>query len=268
MGDQKAMVWARVRSQEALNEKEGIYSIWIETELSDYARPGQFIDFYLADPSRILPRPISICEIDKENHAMRCVYRIAGEGTWQLSVLKAGDAVRILAPLGNGYPLEEGKKGRALLIGGGIGIPPLLELSKELARQGNQKQIAVLGYRSKDTFLLDDFEKNASVYISTDDGSAGTHGTVIDCIKEHGITGKDVDVIYSCGPMPMLRGVKVFAERKGIRCYLSLEERMACGIGACLGCVTKSTEIDDHSKVKNKRVCTDGPVFDAREVDI
>lgn len=265
MGEKKAMAWARVLSQEVLNEKEGIFSLWIETDLSDNARPGQFIDFYLADPSRILPRPISICEIDRERHAMRCVYRIAGEGTWQLSVLKANDAVRIMAPLGNGYPELDG---RALMIGGGIGIPPLLELTKELSGRGNKDLTAVLGYRSKDSFLLDEFEHLASVYISTDDGSAGTHGTVLDCIREHGISGKDVDMIYACGPLPMLRGVKAFAEAEGIRCYLSLEERMACGVGACLGCVTKSVEVDSHSKVKNKRVCTDGPVFDAREVDI
>ena len=122
---------------------------------------------------------------------------------------------------------------------------------------------AVLGYRNDQLFLKKDFENYADVIIATDDGSVGTHGTVMDTIKEHEVSA---DVIYACGPTPMLRGVKQFAQAQQIRCFLSLEERMACGVGACLGCVVKTTGIDDHSKVHNKRVCADGPVFLAEEV--
>ena len=115
------------------------------------------------------------------------------------------------------------------------------------------------------TFLVPDFEKVSTVYISSMDGSVGTKGTVIDAANENDLAG---DMIYSCGPMPMLRAVKTFAKEKGIRAQLSLEERMACGIGACLACVCNTTEKDEHSQVNNKRVCVDGPVFWAEEVEL
>ncbi|HAN50793.1 MAG TPA: dihydroorotate dehydrogenase electron transfer subunit [Lachnospiraceae bacterium] len=267
---EKAMEVARVMRQDPLVLEDGIYSLWIRTDLALYAKPGQFISIYLNDASRILPRPISICEVNRDAGTIRTVYRVAGKGTEELTHLMRDDKIRIMAPLGNGYPLQGG---RTLLIGGGIGIPPMLELAKELSGVGRLDGVShpalsvtsVLGYRNDRMFLKDEFENYGKVYIATDDGSYGTHGTVIDAIHEHMLTA---DVIYACGPKPMLRGVKEFAMKNQIRCYLSLEERMACGVGACLGCVCKSTKVDDHSKVKNKRVCTDGPVFEAQEVDL
>lgn len=250
-----------VVSQEQL--ADGIFSMWIQTEAAKTARPGQFISMYTNDGSKLLPRPISICEIDTETSKLRVVYRVTAEktGTEQFSKMKAGDTLPIIGPLGNGFPLESGKGKRAFLIGGGIGVPPILELAKQL---DCEKQI-IMGYRDADTFLKEQFEENGTVYISTEDGSVGTKGNVMDAIRENGL---EADIIYACGPTPMLRAIKQYAEEQGIECYISLEERMACGIGACLACVCQSKEKDHHSNVNNKRICKDGPVFLSTEVEI
>lgn len=236
-----------------------IYSLWLRTEAAVTAKAGQFISMYTNDSGKLLPRPISICEIDKENKQLRVVYRVTGEntGTEQFSKLVAGDEIEILGPLGNGFSLKEKK---AFLIGGGIGIPPMLELAKQL---NAEKQI-VVGYRDE-LFLTEELSENGTVYVATEDGSAGTKGNVLDAIRENGLTA---DIIYACGPTPMLRALKTYAEENDIECYISMEERMACGIGACLACVCKSKEKDHHTNVHNKRICKDGPVFLATEVDL
>jgi len=241
------------------NLAEGVYSIVLSTKVAEYAVPGQFINIFSNDKSKLLPRPISICEINELKNTLRVVFRVVGEGTTEFSELKAGDTVEILGPLGNGFPLE-GEK--AIVVGGGIGVPPMLELAKQL----KGSVTAVMGYRNDDLFLADEFiDAAADVIIATDDGSVGVHGTVVDAMKENDLTA---DVIYACGPKPMLRGVAQYALEKGIKCYVSMEERMACGVGACLGCVCQSKEVDDHSHVKNKRVCKDGPVFLSTEVEL
>ena len=150
------------------------------------------------------------------------------------------------------------------MIGGGIGIPPMLQLAKELKKV---EKTIVLGFRDSNTFLMREFSSipNTKIVIATEDGSLGTKGNVIDAIKAEGVTG---DVIYSCGPTPMLRAVKAYAEEKNIEAQISMEERMACGIGACLACVCKSKEVDHHTNVHNKRVCKEGPVFNAQEVEL
>lgn len=247
------------KAQIVVSEKltEGIYSLLIATKASEDAVPGQFINVFSNDGSKLLPRPISICEIDKAQGTLRVVYRVVGKGTEEFSKLQAGDTVEVLGPLGNGFPLEAGK---AIVVGGGIGVPPMLELAKELSGDVT----AVLGYRTDDLFLADDFiDAAGEVIFATDDGSAGVHGTVVDAMKENDLKA---DVIYACGPKPMLRGVAEYAASIGAKCYVSMEERMACGVGACLGCVCQSTEVDDHSHVNNKRVCKDGPVFLSTEV--
>ena len=159
---------AVIHSQEKL--AEGIYSMWLDApEMAEAAVPGQFIAVYTNDPSKLLPRPISICEADKENGRLRIVYRIAGAGTKEFSECKAGDTLDIMGPLGNGFPL---KKKKAFLIGGGIGIPPMLELAKNL----DCEKTAVIGYRDQETFLADELRKYADVVIATEDGSVGTKG--------------------------------------------------------------------------------------------
>ncbi len=240
----------------------GIYDCELKTTLAQDARPGQFIALYPLDKSTLLPRPISICEVDREKGSLRIVYRVAGAGTSEFSALEAGDFVEILGVLGNGFPLDAVQEGQtAFLMGGGIGVPPILELAKEL----NCRKQIIVGYRDAACFLKEDFEQNGEVYIATENGSVGTKGNVMDAIRENGLRA---DVIYACGPMPMLRAIKAYAEEMGIPAYISLEERMACGVGACLGCVCKTKDVDAHSHVHNARICTDGPVFEAREVEI
>ena len=253
---------AAVISQEPL--ADGIFGMWIETQASQTARPGQFLSLYTADGTKLLPRPISICEIDRDRGAVRVVYRVTGPstGTEQFSKLASGDVIEIVGPLGNGFPVEKAIGRRVFLMGGGIGVPPILELAKQM--ECEKKQI-IVGYRNSQTFLKEEFERNGELYISTEDGSVGTKGNVMDAIREHGL---EADLIYACGPTPMLRAIKSYAEEKRIECYISLEERMACGIGACLGCVCKSKEKDSHSNVNNKRICKDGPVFLSTEVEI
>lgn len=247
---------ARILKQEIAPD---IYSLWIQTEqIAANAKAGQFLSLYCEDESRMLPRPISICEIDREKNALRMVYRIAGKGTAEFSRKKAGDGLTVLGPLGNGFPLKEKK---AFLIGGGIGIPPILELAKQL---DCEKQM-ILGYRDSRTFLLEEMKAQGPVYLATEDGSLGTKGNVLDAIAANGL---DAEIIYACGPTPMLRALKVFAEERQMECYISMEEKMACGIGACLACVCRSTEVDGHTNVHNKRVCKEGPVFDAGEVEL
>lgn len=262
MSDNRKKEDAVVISQEML--ADGIFSMWLRTEASQTAVPGQFISMYTNDGTKLLPRPISICEIDKAEGALRVVYRVTGEntGTKQFSECKPGDTVPVIGPLGNGFPLDKAEGKKAFLMGGGIGVPPILELSKQL--KNCEKQI-VMGYRDANTFLKEQFEENGMVYVSTEDGSVGTKGNVMDAIRENGLTA---DIIYACGPTPMLRAIKNFAESNGIECYISLEERMACGIGACLACVCKTKEKDHHSNVNNKRICKDGPVFLSTEVEI
>lgn len=248
---------ATVLSQESI--AAGIYSLVLKVSFAEDVIPGQFVSLYSRDASRLLPRPISICESSPEEGTIRLVYRIAGAGTSEFSKLIAGEKIEVLGPLGNGFPVKEYAESRVLLVGGGIGIPPLLSCARKLT----DKTFAV-GYRSE-TYLLEDLESEATVHVATEDGSLGTPGNVLDAIKADGVKA---DVIFSCGPKPMLRALKAYAAEVGIPCYVSMEERMACGIGACLACVCKTTGIDGHSHVHNTRICKDGPVFLAEEVDL
>lgn len=275
----------------------GIFDLRLQTDqIAKAAAPGQFVSVYSSDKSRLLPRPISICGADKESGRLRLVFRVAGKGTEEFSRLLPGQKVDLTGPLGNGFPLDrasgagadaDGKSSetgkRVFLIGGGIGIPPMVQLAKALkascggaeagkyeaaggdaAAKAAPQVTSVLGFRDE-LFLVDDLKPYSDVVIATEDGSCGTKGNVLDAIREHDLKA---DVIYACGPTPMLRALKKYAEENGIECWLSLEEKMACGIGACLSCVCKSVEVDGHSKVKNKRVCTEGPVFRSTEVEL
>lgn len=252
----KLKMTAKVVSQETL--ATDVYSLVLEApDIAAQAIAGQFVSVYTHDGSKMLPRPISLCGIDREAGTLRLVYRVVGFGTKEFSQFTAGDIVDILGPLGNGF-MKSDKK--AILIGGGIGIPPMLQLAKEL----DCEKSVVLGYRDE-IFLNEEFEPYAQVYMSSEDGQHGVKGNVIDAIKEYGVDGA---VIYACGPTPMLRGIKTYAMEKGIECQISMEEKMACGVGACLACVCKTKDIDEHSQVHNRRICKDGPVFYAEEVEL
>jgi dihydroorotate dehydrogenase electron transfer subunit len=244
---------ATVLSQESI--AAGIYSLVLKVSFAEDVIPGQFVSLYSRDASRLLPRPISICESSPEEGTIRLVYRIAGAGTSEFSKLIAGEKIEVLGPLGNGFPVKEYAESRVLLVGGGIGIPPLLSCARKLT----DKTFAV-GYRSE-TYLLADLESEATVLVATEDGSLGTPGNVLDAIKADGVKA---DVIFSCGPKPMLRALKAYAAEVGIPCYVSMEERMACGVGACLGCACRTR--DEKGEEQFVHVCKNGPVFKAEEV--
>lgn len=254
---------AKVLSQSAL--AEGIYDLRLQApKIASEAKAGQFVNVYLKDPSKILPRPISLCEIDAASGTIRLVYRVTGPkaGTKEISLLQEGDEIEVTGPLGNGFEILEGN---AFLVGGGIGVPPMLQLGKEIKARTGQDVTFVLGYRNNELFLAEEFQKVGKLIISTDDGSVGIEGTVVDAIRAGSY---EPELYYACGPTPMLRGIKELAIEQDVAAYLSLEQRMACGIGACLSCVCKTTEVDAHSHVHNARVCSEGPVFEAREVEL
>lgn len=259
---------AKVLSQREI--APGIFDMWIETSLAGQAAAGQFLCVYPRDKSTLLPRPISICEVRDDRGALRIVYRVAGKGTAEFSSYREGESIAVLGTLGNGFPVQnarEKENTRVFLMGGGIGIPPMLQLAKELAGLGMKKENLqiVVGYRDAQNFLREDLERYGSVFVATEDGSVGTRGNVMDAVTKNALSA---DVIFACGPMPMLRAIKQYAAQAQIPAYISLEEHMACGVGACLGCVVKTGEIDHHSHVHNARICTDGPVFEAQTVEI
>jgi dihydroorotate dehydrogenase electron transfer subunit len=217
------------------------------------ARAGQFAQLMV--PGKTLRRPISICEIDRNQGTLRFVFGVRGGGTLQLSRLKAGDQVNLLAPLGNGFNLGDTSR-RVLLAGGGIGVPPLLEAAKPFGKRA----VLTAGFRSRDAVILkEDFEKlGCGVRIATDDGSFGHHGLVTDLVEDI-----PFDVVFACGPKPMLRAVAALAHRRGVPCFVSMEERMACGIGACLGC---AIQLQGENGPYYGHVCKDGPVFPAETI--
>lgn len=234
---------------------EDTYMLWIENKnIAMEAKPGQFVTLYCKSPIRLLPRPFGICQVNPEKGHICIVYRVVGEGTKEFSTYKEDDVIEVLGPLGNGF---EPRKGKGLLVGGGTGVPILVELAKSL-----KNPYVVAGYRDE-VFLEKELSSYGDLYISTEDGSVGVKGNVIDAIKENKL---EADFIYACGPHPMLRALKVYAEGNNIPAWFSMEEKMACGIGACLACTCKSVEVDEATKVKNKRVCKEGPVFRSDEV--
>ncbi|MCU7558023.1 dihydroorotate dehydrogenase electron transfer subunit [Macrococcus capreoli] len=229
-----------------------IYEIVLKGQITkEMTTPGQFVHIRVGHTSEfMLRRPISICSVDQTQHTLTCLYRAEGKGTKALSKLKEDDTVDILAPLGHGFPVNAAKH-TALLIGGGIGVPPLYELSKQLNARGI-RTIHVLGFQSKeDMFYLDEFTKLGETHIATVDGSFGTQGFVTDVIKA---LPKNYDTFYTCGPIVMIKAIEdVLPDTPG---YVSLEERMGCGIGACYACVCKADNDEGYVKI-----CTDGPVF-------
>jgi dihydroorotate dehydrogenase electron transfer subunit len=251
----KSIETAKVISN--VNITANIYDMVLECpEIASQAKAGQFVEVYTGSAEYLLARPISICEI-KEN-GLRLVFQAVGKGTAIFSSLKAGDEVRVLGPCGNGYDLKAGKS--ALLVGGGIGVPPLLEAVKQLGGG----TVVLASRNSELSILKEDFEKvGATVYIATDDGSEGFKGNAVQLLREKALTA---DAIYSCGPKIMLKFLTEYAVEIGAECQVSMEERMACGIGACVGCVVKIKSGDDECEWEHKKVCKDGPVFEGREV--
>lgn len=226
-------------------------------DIADLAQAGQFV--HIKVDGFMLRRPISICEVDKENGTVRIVFEIRGEGTDKLSQVNQGQNLDVMGPLGKGFTLLSPDK-KAVLIGGGIGVPPMFEVAKNYGENAT----AIIGFRSANAVILDEDFKNigANLMLCTDDGTMGRKGYVTEALKERLEQGK-VDIIQACGPHMMLKGVVALANEYGVPCEVSLEERMGCGVGACLVCACKTVK-DGQEYLSH--VCKDGPVFKAEDV--
>ncbi len=234
-------------------------------EIAKSAKPGQFLEIRVVDNIEpLLRRPISIYNVDKDKDEVEFIFQIKGNGTELLSKRREGELLDIMGPLGYGTFKFDGYKNIAI-IGGGIGIFPLYELSKRAKNAGVNSSIYI-GFRNKDLVMLEDEFKKVcdELILTTDDGSYAKKGFAINFLKEDAKQNKP-DCIYACGPLPMLKAVQAFAKEENIPCQISLEERMACGIGVCLGCAVKYVGNDN---VNYKHVCKNGPVFNATEVEI
>lgn len=235
----------------------GICSVTFRLPEAPIVRAGQFGDIAVGG-THLLRRPIAICKV--EGDAVTFCYQIKGEGTQRLKAMAAGTQVNVLLPLGNGFFVEENEQ-KVALVGGGVGIFPLISVLREYA--GKKEISAFIGFRNAGAVCgLEEFEKANTFVGVTDDGSYGEKMNSVQAFEAALKNGYRPDVVLSCGPTPMLRALKVVAEREGLLCYVSLEERMACGIGACLVCVCNLTN------GQRARVCKDGPVFNANDVQL
>lgn len=222
-----------------------VFEMVLEGDTQYITAPGQFINIQL--DGRFLRRPISVCDYD--DTTVTIIYKVVGEGTEMMSALSAGETLDVLTGLGNGYDISQGTK--PMLIGGGVGVPPMYNLCKKLIAAG-QKPVVILGFNTKDEIFYEDEFKalGAEVRVATVDGSYGIKGFVTDAFTD------DYDYFYTCGPMPMFRAIEAKVTTSG---QYSFEERMGCGFGACMGCSCKT-------KYGNKRICKDGPVLVREEI--
>ncbi|MCI9063405.1 MAG: dihydroorotate dehydrogenase electron transfer subunit [Clostridia bacterium] len=245
-----------------------IYKFSVQAkEITETAKPGQFIEIRVTDQVQpFLRRPISIYNIDKENGILEFIFQIKGNGTEILAKREEGQDVDIMGPLGNGTFKFDDYQNIAV-IGGGIGVFPLYELSKRAKEAGKNVNI-YLGFRDKDFVVLENEFKQVSdkLVLATDNGTYGQNGFAINFLKEDTEKQKP-DCIYACGPLPMLRAVKEFAEQNNIPCQISLEEKMGCGIGVCVGCAVK-TASSPKDAPEYYGVCKLGPVFESNKVEI
>ena len=225
---------------------KAVYKMVLEGDTSKITAPGQFVNIKLEE--KFLRRPISVC--DCEENKLTLIYKVVGEGTELLSKMPEGKELDILTGLGNGYDIS--KSERPVLIGGGVGVPPLYYLAKCLVEAG-QKPSVILGFNTKDEVFLEDEFKSFGVetFVTTADGSYGIKGFVTDVLDK-----VDFDYFYTCGPMPMFRAIEAVVKTSG---QYSFEERMGCGFGACMGCSCKT-------KGGYKRICKDGPVLEREEI--
>lgn len=245
-----------VVENQRLGDKHIMLKLTDKTRLPEM-RPGQFVEVRVdGSSSTFLRRPISIHNYEQERNELWLLIQLVGNGTRQLASLKKGDTINVVLPLGNGFSTLSTKGKSVLLVGGGVGIAPLLLLGREIKKQGVTPTF-LIGARTKNDLLqLHEFEKNGRVMVTTEDGSFGEKGFV----TNHSVLKSDhFDKIFACGPTPMMKAVAAFATEAQIDCEVSLENKMACGLGACLCCVTETTE-------GHKCVCSDGPVFNIKDL--
>ena len=251
----KHLLDLRVKSVERIHERYVLIRLTDDKPLPDML-PGQFVEVRVdGSPNTFLRRPISINFVDREQNELWLLVATVGDGTRRMAELKAGEILNCLLPLGNGFtPAKAGE--RVLLIGGGVGVAPLLYMGAEMQCQGIEPTFLLGARTAKDLLLIDIFNRYGRVFVTTEDGSEGEKGFV----TNHSVLQQEpFDRISTCGPTPMMKAVARLAREKGIRCEASLENLMACGLGACLCCVEKTTD-------GNLCVCKDGPVFDIRRL--
>ncbi len=239
------------------NEKvaENIYAVTFDIGEEASIRAGQFGDISVGG-THLLRRPIAVCKT--EGSLVTFCYQIKGEGTQKLKTMGAGTRLNVLMPLGNGFFVEEEER-KIALVGGGVGVFPLISVLQQY--HGDKIISAYIGYRNKDAVCgVEDFKKATRFVGVTDDGSYGEKMNAVQAFEADLEKGNRPDVVLACGPTPMLRALKAVVERENLPCYVSLEERMGCGIGACLVCVC------DLTNGQHARVCKDGPVFNAKDV--
>lgn len=226
-------------------------------DIAEGAVAGQFV--HIKAEGFTLRRPISICEINKSEGTIRVIFEVRGDGTEKIANLNIGSTMDIIAPLGNGFTLLDKTK-KAIVVGGGIGVPPMVEVAKHYGKNAT----AIIGFRSANAVILNDDFKNigSNVMLCTDDGTMGIKGYVSTALEER-LKNDKADIIYACGPKMMLKSVIELADKYNVLCEVSLEERMACGVGACLGCACKTVK---NGKEHMSHVCKDGPVFSSKEV--
>ena len=234
---------------------DNIYAVTFDLGEIPKVRCGQFGDI-LVGGQHLLRRPIAICKT--EGAQVTFCYQLKGEGTQKLATMGPGTRLSVLMPLGNGFFVEENEQ-KVALIGGGVGVFPLISVLRQY--NGEKEISAYIGYRNKGAVCgVDEFEKAAHFTAVTDDGSYGEKMNAVQAFEKSLANGNRPDVVLACGPTPMLRALKAVTDRENLPCFISLEERMGCGIGACLVCVC------DLTNGKKARVCKDGPVFHANEV--
>ncbi len=251
----KFLVDLKIKEVEKLNDTCVLLTMTDEKPLPE-CRPGQFAELRVDEtPSVMLRRPISVHSYDAEKNEIGFLVQVVGDGTRWLGMLQKGDTVNVLLPLGNGFTIPEDSNARLLLIGGGVGCAPLYGLAQELKRLGRNFAILIGARSAKDLYRCNEYSALGRVEYTTEDGSCGEKGYV----TNHSIMSEKFDYIYTCGPKPMMMAVVKYAKEHGIGCEVSLENKMACGLGACLCCVEDTT-------TGNRCVCTDGPVFSIEEL--
>ncbi len=249
--------------------KQDLYKFSIKAEeIVSSSKPGHFIEIRVVDGIEpLLRRPISIYNLDKENGILEFIFQVKGKGTELLSKRKVGEKLDIIGPLGYGtFKVKDYQN--VAIIGGGIGMFPLYELAKELKQKTSTNVHVYMGFRNKELITLEEEFKNVSdeLTITTDDGSYGISGFAINELKKD-CQKQAPDKIFACGPLPMLKAVQAFANENNIPCEISLEQKMACGLGACLGCAVKTAKSPSDAP-EYWHVCKAGPVFNATDVEI
>lgn len=239
-----------VKENIKLNDQYFLLKLTADEELPEM-HPGQFVEIKVEDsPTTFLRRPVSINMVDTTNNELWLLIQIVGDGTRKLSLLKSRDTLNLIYPLGNRFSYPRNTASKILLVGGGVGIAPMLFWGAQLASAGYKPAFLIGGRSASNLLLLDEFSKYGKVYLTTEDGSAGEKGFV----TNHSVFNESFEAVYTCGPTPMMKAVAAIAVKRSVFCEVSLENTMACGFGACLCCVTDT--IDGHVCV-----CTEGPVF-------